>query len=363
MIEILVAKTGAEKLFYLTQNFSRAELADLRMREQFFCPGCNGDMLLKIGETKIPHFAHKSLILCETFHEPESALHLKGKLNLHRFFHSKNHTVELEKYLPDIKQRADLLVNGQTAIEFQCSTIPRNQIIERSNGYRSLGIPVIWIGGIQQPLTEGIHSIKLKSYEAELRQTSGKFRFLLLFNPDSNRFYYCSSLFYVSGNHWIGKTKALSAIRQTFPFAVPKKLNWAEFKEMYNLFQTRKTHFVRNQLYARNRYKNMFWVLCYECGFTPRQLSEVVGVPFINADLISGHPMLWQLQVINAYKKGQSMQALVHSGRLSILPGSQLDDVEALLETYRCIFLHTEEQKIERSRLVEILYAIYCKTL
>lgn len=358
-----MAKTGAEKLFYLTQDFSRTELADLRIREQFFCPGCNGVMLLKIGETKIPHFAHKSLILCETFHEPESALHLKGKLKLHHFFLSKNCTVELEKYVPAIKQRADLLINGRTAIEFQCSAIPKKQVIERSNGYRSMDIQVNWIGGIQRPLPEGIQSIKLKSYEAELMQTSSKRRFLLVFDPDANRFYYYSNLFYVNGNHWIGKIKALTAARQTFPFAVPKKLNRAEFKELYNLFQAEKAQFVRNQLYARNRYQNAYWLLCYKCGFPPRQLSEVIGLPFVNADLISGHPVLWQLEVIHAHKKGQSMQSLVQSGRLSILPGSQLDDVEALLETYRRIFLHTEEQKSERSRLVEILYAIYCKNL
>ena len=318
---------------------------------------------MKIGETKIPHFAHKSLILCETFHEPESALHLEGKLKLHQFFLSKNHSVELEKYLPGIKQRADLLVNERTAIELQCSTIPRNQVIERSNGYQSLDIQVIWIGGIQHPLTEGIQNIKLKSYEAELRQTSGKRQFLILFNPGTNTFYYYSSLFYVSGNHWIGKAKALSAARQTFPFAVPKKLNRAEFTELYNLFQAEKTKFVRNQLFARNRYKNVFWLLCYKCGFSPRQLSEVIGLPFVNADLISGPPILWQLQVINAHKNGRSMHSLAHSGRLNVRPGSRIGDVEALLETYQHIYLQTEEKKIERSGLVEILYGIYCKTL
>lgn len=357
-----MAKTGAEKLFYLTQDFSRAELAELRKREQFFCPGCNGAMLLKIGETKIPHFAHKSLILCEAFHEPESALHLEGKLKLHQFFLSKNHSVELEKYLPGIKQRADLLINARTAIEFQCSPIAPNQVIQRSRGYQSLAIQALWIGGAQRPLIEGIQRIRLKAYENELMQSSGQRHFLMLFNPDNNRFYYFSNLFYVRGNQWLGKVKSLPAERQTFPFAVPKKLSRAEFDDIYNLFQAEKIQFIKNQLFARNRYRNVFWRTCYECGFDPRQLGEIIGIPFIDADLILGHPLLWQLQVINSYKKDQSMHSLVRSGRLTVQSGKE-EDIELLLENYLMVYRQMEEKGIGRSRLLGILYDIYCKTL
>jgi competence protein CoiA len=138
VIFILIASTKDKQLVYLTQQFTKEELATLKNSTPFFCPGCGASVTLKIGEIKIPHFAHKSLHDCDSSGEPESPLHLQGKQQLYKFFSSQNLTVELEKYVPAIRQRADLLLNHQIAIEFQCSPISASQIASRSAGYSEI---------------------------------------------------------------------------------------------------------------------------------------------------------------------------------------------------------------------------------
>lgn len=143
VIYILVALTEQQELFYLTGKHARAELREIRLQKQFFCPSCHTPLLLKIGEVNIPHFAHQTRTACETFSEPESSLHLQGKLLLYQFFSHLNFKVELESYIPQISQRTDLLVNAYFAIEYQCSLIPVSQLKQRSQGYLKMNMQPI----------------------------------------------------------------------------------------------------------------------------------------------------------------------------------------------------------------------------
>ena len=82
------------------------------------------------------------------FSEGESKEHLQGKQQLYMFLQKHIEDVELEPYFKMLAQRPDLLVwtgNKRIPIEFQCSTIPVNDIETRSAGYRSIGMDPIWI--------------------------------------------------------------------------------------------------------------------------------------------------------------------------------------------------------------------------
>ncbi|MGK7378612.1 competence protein CoiA [Planococcus sp. 1R117A] len=360
---ILVAKASDGRLFYLNPLISRQELLVLRGKEQFFCPSCSEQLLLKVGNIKIPHFAHRSLSECSSFSEPESPMHLHGKYMLHQFFSQKNHHTELEKYLPEIKQRADLLIDHNLAIEFQCSPIPVQQIELRSAGYKSLGIMPLWLFSVKNPLHEGIQIIKFKSFEQAMLQRNKNNRFVIAFNPANNRFYYYSSLFYSSGNRWIAKVKSLPAEKQTFPFAIAKRLTKAEFFNIYLLAFEEKQRFVRNQQFAKNRFRNPFWRLSYELQLDANALPLTLGIPLIGNHLIEMPAVLWQMQALQAAGKGITMKELLNSNRIKMSDEAIFKDALELLEQYLKIDSCMKKQEDSEEVLLELLYDSYCKSV
>ena len=94
---------------------------------------------------------------CDFFHENEGPEHLENKEQLF-YWAKKNDEVEMEYPIPELKQIADIFVNKQLALEVQCSPISCGLLRERSNGYRSLGIQVLWLLGeklwIKERLTQ-----------------------------------------------------------------------------------------------------------------------------------------------------------------------------------------------------------------
>jgi len=358
-----VASTKDQFLFYLTKSYSKEELTAIKNKTDFFCPSCNAAVILKIGQIKTPHFAHKSLTHCDTYSEPESPLHLQGKLQLYRFFSSNNHTVELEKYLPDIRQRADLLVDQHTAIELQYSPVSAPQVCSRSQGYLRLGIQPEWIIGLPGPVEEGIQLFKLSSWKKELLRQRQKANYIISFSPEADLFYYHSNLIYISGNQWIGKVKSLAAAKQQFPFAVPRKLSEREFEEMYSLFYQARRKFIASQQFINNRIRSSFWRACYELQLDGRNLPATIGIPLKNAELIPCHPVLWQLQALAGLKNGAATKTLIETGKIPHCQLSGAKEAEALIGSYVDAYVRLEDQRVGNKVPVNLLFDCYCKSV
>jgi competence protein CoiA len=125
---------------------------ELDKEAAYSCPSCQSRVHLKIGKVIRPHFAHYQHSACEVFSEGETAEHIEGKLQLAKWFETLNLKVEVEAYLPELKQRPDLLVTTnqqKIAIEFQCSAIPIEKVVERTEGYQKAGYQVVWLLGEQ----------------------------------------------------------------------------------------------------------------------------------------------------------------------------------------------------------------------
>ncbi|PKC53710.1 hypothetical protein RhiirA1_478716 [Rhizophagus irregularis] len=147
---MLVAITDQNERFVICSSTPKAIYKKIREERTFFCPQCKQPVQFKIGSVKIPHFSHLSNNDCDLrFSEGESEAHLLGKQQLYELFQSLQLNVELESYLPFIKQRPDLLVktskDNTFAIEFQCSTISKEKYLYRSKGYLDNNIIPIWI--------------------------------------------------------------------------------------------------------------------------------------------------------------------------------------------------------------------------
>lgn len=126
----------------------------------FFCPCCKSEVILKKGEVKFPHFAHKQLVTCQGASESETLEHIQGKLLVAKNCERFGLSYELEAYLPEINQRADVLIEKKTAIEFQCSSLSIERLKERTEHYQSHGYQVFWVLGEDLGKTNRLTELK-----------------------------------------------------------------------------------------------------------------------------------------------------------------------------------------------------------
>ncbi|SFE73645.1 Competence protein CoiA-like family, contains a predicted nuclease domain [Alteribacillus iranensis] len=113
----------------------------------YFCPACLKPVILKKGTKRRWHFAHHRKSACP-YHHPESEEHLNGKALLYQWLLHQGYKPDVERFLPMIKRKADLLVekSGQSiAIEYQCASITEEEMIARTLDYRSIGIHPLWL--------------------------------------------------------------------------------------------------------------------------------------------------------------------------------------------------------------------------
>lgn len=161
-------------------NEGTATLATFAERKnRFTCPGCGAKVVLKKGDLKVAHFAHLKNSICSRYSEGETVEHLQGKLNLYNWILSKGIEAKLEVFLPEISQRADILITvDQTviAVEYQCSKISIDEVCSRTMGYHQLGISVIWIAGSKLTVKDKLTALQ-RSLIGEI--TRGRYCFYL----------------------------------------------------------------------------------------------------------------------------------------------------------------------------------------
>lgn len=126
-------------------NLSRDEIERLK-GELYFCPACNHPVLIKNGKVKLPHFSHYNHSTCSLYSEGETIEHLTLKEVFVNWCEQESIFFELEKYLPALNQRPDILI-GKIAIEIQCSPLSTQRLIERTQSYQKHGYIPIWICG------------------------------------------------------------------------------------------------------------------------------------------------------------------------------------------------------------------------
>ena len=128
----------------------REQINKYKIDNRFFCPVCHEQVIIKAGIKTIAHFAHKRNSNCSIATNGEGEYHEQGKLDLFHWLKLQGISVQLEKYLPTISQRPDMLVtigNKKIAIEYQCASLPLSVLIKRTQGYLKENIIPIWILG------------------------------------------------------------------------------------------------------------------------------------------------------------------------------------------------------------------------
>ncbi|AEB29447.1 protein involved in establishment of DNA transport in competence [Carnobacterium sp. 17-4] len=127
------------------------EQKNKKRKKDYYCPSCKKPVFLKKGLIKQAHFTHFQKNDCSIFSEGETEEHILGKKILYHWFIQQEIPCQLEAYLPNLKQRPDLLIwldeQTPTAIEFQCSALSAERMLERTLGYTKNGYRVYWILG------------------------------------------------------------------------------------------------------------------------------------------------------------------------------------------------------------------------
>lgn len=298
---MLVSLTDRNEQFVLNSSIPKTTLKQLRQTTKFYCPQCKQQLQFKIGQFKIPHFAHNFKSQCDQyFSEGETERHLFGKEQLYQFFKSKQLDVQLEPYLQNLHQRPDLIVNEdglRFAIEFQCSPIAIERLEGRNRGYKSELIKPIWIPAIptNNEFQNGIKKISLAKQLQQFILLNNQQQYIMMYDPSKRQFIYLSNLLYLQGNQYLAKVQALPITHQKFPFYVPKTIIRNEFTQYVLLYHAFTHNYLKSRvLLSRKGVKDLFLRSIYELRLNIQSLPKFIGVPVQDSDAINCLALEWQ---------------------------------------------------------------------
>lgn len=284
---MLMALNDSGEEILLVGSHAR-ELAIQRKNQLHFCPQCNGPLIVKAGTIMIPHFAHRKAHNCHSFSEPESERHLTGKRDLFDWI-SRTASVRLESRLPGSAQRPDLLT-GQTAVEFQCSTISAALFSERTAGYHASGYDVFWLYGGAPLVQKGRFFVITSFHQLFFRYHPLLGFYFLQYDPDEKRFTLFSAITQVSASRFLVRRSFFSPVDWPFPPAAPLQHTVSPLS-LPLFFQSKREWIHHSRAYNSQK---RFFQFVYAAGHNPSLLPPWVGLPVKNGLSIANHPLEWQ---------------------------------------------------------------------
>lgn len=158
-------------MFYAILNGKRisAEEANKNDKSLYKCPCCNSDLIIKQGEFKIWHFAHKSKNDCSMWFKPMTEWHKSWQM----LFPNHNQEVIHICSKTNEKHIADIKTDNGVIIEFQHSSISSKEIKSREDFY---GEKMIWV-------LDG-NSFKIEHYEFKKYNHKYSVEYMLKKNND-----------------------------------------------------------------------------------------------------------------------------------------------------------------------------------
>jgi len=165
---LLTAKNHRGETVYIWDLIQKEEVHQIREND-YFCPLCNGEVIVKFGVQRISHFAHVQLSSLCVEYDRESEYHMQAKIQLFNWLETECSKVEMEVFLPDIMQRPDLMFTflGNTyCVEYQCSPISEEVFDKRTNGYLSSGLTPLWILGANRVHRKQTNLISLPRFQS-----------------------------------------------------------------------------------------------------------------------------------------------------------------------------------------------------
>lgn len=264
---------------------------------------------MKLGSKKIWHFSHLPGKVCEYEYERESTYHLTGKLQLYYWLIKQGITAELEKYDPIMRQKPDIVFEykGKTyAIEFQCSVIPEEVFIKRTETYKANGYTPIWIAAESLIRRSGANTVSLSSFLYLFMNRPGQTWMLTAFCPVSSQFIHLHNTVPLSSRKTITNMEVKSIHNATVEDLIDSHNKNVPFlKQWKNELQKYITRFMQypgamQNDYLQELYRNRLNVL---------RLPPEIGIPVPATHFIETAPVIWQsyifLDLLRPLKTGE----------------------------------------------------------
>ncbi|WP_430509485.1 competence protein CoiA [Gottfriedia solisilvae] len=372
MINALDKFENQINLFEMKSSTSSFEIKKLG---PFKCPICKKQVLLKLGMKRRAHFAHISVSECENARK-ESKEHYDGKYDLYEYFKRIGGRVYIEKYLESIQQRPDILVefnNYVICIEYQCSIIPLQQIIDRTKSYHEISLKVLWILGMNMHLPKSKFTYALNSLAIYCLGNS-QHSTLCFYDPSKRIFVKLSSLIAFSPTIFVGM-KSSYKIENCTPSQLISQVKIDKNDFVTTWCALKKGYRKKQHLY----YKGSFYPL-KEHLYTLQidYLPAVIGVPLACNYLLNEHCIVWQgilfLNFIHSKKIGEMIfekeisdfffqQIETGIWRVNVVSHKDISNLENCVENY----IHFLDQigivkQIKNGKIMKIADAIIPKS-
>ncbi len=292
---MLTAKLKNGNRLNLGYPYKKETLLSLRKREEFFCPVCGEKVILKLGDSKIYHFAHLKGGECRTFYENETECHMKGKLLFFRWLTRQKANAVLEYYDRDIQQRPDILFHYQNkkyALEYQCSAISEQIFRQRTEAYIAAGYIPLWIIGEKKDGNHPGQFSGLTNFNYLFLRTAENGRFYLpSFSPDNSTLQLLSSIFPYSSKKALFQKTSISLEKLTLSHLLNPDLKpnlridyWKNTMERTKLYW----------LMQPNPQQKKFLFELYHHHLNLALLPPEIGLPVPHGLMIKTPPFVWQ---------------------------------------------------------------------
>jgi competence protein CoiA len=292
---LLTARTKSGTMFSLSNEYEKEKLLILRNNEKFTCPVCGETVSLKLGNQRIYHFAHRSGTVCSDYHESESLYHIEGKLQIYQWLHMQGIPAELEYYDSMIGQRPDIMFHfggSKYALEYQCSPIPEEIFIKRTQSYIQNNYIPFWIIGSKQIKARRSNIFSLSNFDYFfLRKTTRRQLVLPSYCPEEKRFHLLSSIHPFSIKNATANSHFLSIHKTGIgEILEPKVFNTFNFTKWANEMEK----FTINWSLHPSPELNRFLREIYTHNLNLYLLPPEIGLPVRHSLLIQTPSIIWQ---------------------------------------------------------------------
>lgn len=135
-----------------TEEIAYVEAVDAIRGVGYRCRGCCADVVLKAGQLRIAHFAHKPDSEC-AFGAKMSLAHLTAQRRIAEALRARGVNCELEAFMPSLAgdRRIDVLAwpsdrpASRIAIEVQASDMTTQLVAARTRSYNAEGVAPLWL--------------------------------------------------------------------------------------------------------------------------------------------------------------------------------------------------------------------------
>jgi len=311
---MLTAVNESGRRFSLQGEERLETLKKLRDKHRFYCEACGKPLILKLGQKVAWHFAHKPNMSCHGENEPESIVHLEGKRALYHWLNAQGEFPILEKYIPDIKQRADLFLHHHPkaiAIEYQCSNLTPQRFMERTAGYLSLDIRPIWILGENRLKNYGSYIYRWHLTEELLLNRKGK-PYALFFSATSNRFIILHHFWPLASSTVVADRTEIPAEQFCLHDLWQPPLLTHDLPQKAQIWLQQKSKWRTRKSEHPSRLERYVLAICKKRGLPFESFPAYIGLPIPEALPIASPPFLWQAWLILQFIHGRPLGSILH---------------------------------------------------